>query len=291
VENRWIRLTFVYLKLIKFRLSLAVAFSAAAGYILFEDAGSLKGLAATFGGVFFLSGGAAALNQYQERRTDALMPRTKKRPLPSHELRPGAALLTALGMIAEGTLLLATFTWWLPALLGLVNVVLYNLIYTPLKRHSFLAVIPGGLVGAVPPLIGFTAAGGSPLAPQALFLAGFMFMWQLPHFWLLISYYRSEYERAGFGSLIKIPGKSDIKVIVPAWIVLTSVGLLFAGEFGIEMGMVLWFVLAAVNIAVTALFLIYFPAKKEEMNEKHAFAALNGFGLIVLILFMLTAIV
>jgi heme o synthase len=291
VENRWIRLTFVYLKLIKFRLSLAVAFSAAAGYILFEDAGSLKGLAATFGGVFFLSGGAAALNQYQERRTDALMPRTKKRPLPSHELRPGAALLTALGMIAEGTLLLATFTWWLPALLGLVNVVLYNLIYTPLKRHSFLAVIPGGLVGAVPPLIGFTAAGGSLLAPQALFLAGFMFMWQLPHFWLLISYYRSEYERAGFGSLIKIPGKSDIKVIVPAWIVLTSVGLLFAGEFGIEMGMVLWFVLAAVNIAVTALFLIYFPAKKEEMNEKHAFAALNGFGLIVLILFMLTAIV
>ena len=171
MENKWIRLTAVYLKLIKFRLSLAVAFSAAAGYILFEDAGSFKGLAATFGGVFFLSGGAAALNQYQERRTDALMPRTKKRPLPSHELRSGAALFTALGMIAEGTALLATFTWWLPALLGLVNVVLYNFIYTPLKRHSFLAVIPGGLVGAVPPLIGFTAAGGSLLAPQAMFLA------------------------------------------------------------------------------------------------------------------------
>jgi heme o synthase len=143
----------------------------------------------------------------------------------------------------------------------------------------------------VPPLIGFTAAGGSLLAPQALFLAVFMFMWQLPHFWLLLSFYRTEYERAGFGSLVKIPGKSDTKVIVPAWIVLTSVGLLFAGEFGIEMGIVLWFVLAAVNIAVTATFLIYIPAKKEELNEKHAFAVLNGFGLIVLTIFVLTAIV
>jgi heme o synthase len=291
VENRWIKLTALYLKLIKFRLSLAVAFSAAAGYILFEDAGSIKGLVATFGGVFFLSGGAAALNQYQERRTDALMPRTKKRPLPSHGLRPAAALLTALGMIAEGTALLATFTWWLPALLGLVNVVLYNFIYTPLKRHTFLAVIPGGLVGAVPPLIGFTAAGGSLLAPQALFLAGFMFMWQLPHFWLLLSFYRTEYEKAGFGSLIKAPGRRDVKVIVPAWIVLTSVGLLFARDFGIEMSQGLWYVMAAVNIAVTGIFLVYLPGKKEEMNEKHAFAVLNVFGLVVLTLFMLTAVV
>lgn len=291
MENRWIKLTALYLKLIKFRLSLAVAFSAAAGYILFEDAGSIKGLAATFGGVFFLAGGAAALNQYQERRTDALMPRTKKRPLPAREIKSGAALFTALGMIAEGTALLATFTWWLPALLGLLNVALYNLIYTPLKRHTYLAVIPGGLVGAVPPLIGFTAAGGHLLAPQALFLAAFMFMWQLPHFWLLLSFYRTEYERAGFGSLVKAPGKSDVKIVVPAWIVLTSTGLLFAGEFGIEMAHGLWFVLAAVNIAITALFLIYIPGKRDEPTEKHAFAILNGFGLVVLIIFMLTAII
>ena len=291
MENRWIKLTALYLKLIKFRLSVAVAFSAAVGYILFEDAGSLKGLAATFGGVFFLAGGAAALNQYQERRTDALMPRTKKRPLPSHELRSAAALFTALGMIAEGTALLATFTWWLPALLGLFNVVLYNFIYTPLKRHTFLAVIPGGLVGAVPPLIGFTAAGGSLLAPQALFLAGFMFMWQLPHFWLLLSFYRTEYERAGFGSLIKVPGKRDVRVVVPAWIVLTSVILLFAGEFGIDLGHGLWFVLAGANIAVTGLFLIYLPRNRDELTDKRAFAVLNGFGVVVLTIFMLTALI
>ena len=198
MENRWIKLTSTYLQLIKFKLSVAVAFSAAAGYILFENAGSLTGLAATAAGVFFLAGGAAALNQFQERRTDALMPRTRKRPLPSHDLRSRTALFAALLMIAGGLVLLASFTGWLPALLGLMNVVLYNLIYTNLKRRTFLAVIPGGLVGAVPPLIGFTAAGGSLFAPQALFLAGFMFMWQLPHFWLLLSSYRLEYVRAGF---------------------------------------------------------------------------------------------
>ncbi|MFO7573546.1 MAG: protoheme IX farnesyltransferase [Bacteroidales bacterium] len=290
MENKWIKLTSTYLKLIKFNLSVAVAFSAAAGYILFGDAGSLKGLAATVGGVFFLSGGAAALNQFQERRTDALMPRTRKRPLPSHELRPWSALLTALLMIAEGLVLLATFTGWLPALLGLMNVVLYNLIYTNLKRRTFLAVIPGGLVGAVPPLIGFTAAGGSLLAPQALFLAGFMFMWQIPHFWLLLTCYRSEYERAGFGSFIKKPDEKDLKTIIPAWIVLTSIALLFAGEFGIALEGGLWFLLAGVNISVTALFLVFIPKAKEEVSEKRALVVLNGFGMAVLIILMMTAV-
>ena len=290
MENKWIKLTITYLNLIKFKLSVAVAFSAAVGYILFEDAGSLKGLAATAGGVFFLAGGAAALNQFQERRTDALMPRTRKRPLPSHELRSRSALFTALLMITEGLILLTTFAGWLPALLGLMNVVLYNLVYTNLKRHTFLAVIPGGLVGAVPPLIGFTAAGGSLLAPQALFLAGFMFMWQLPHFWLLLSYYRSEYEKAGFGSFIKKPDKNDIKTIIPAWIVITSVALLFAGEFGIALEGGLWFLLAGVNICVIALFLVFIPKEKGEGSEKRALMVLNGFGMAVLIIFIMTAL-
>ena len=268
MENRWIKLTSTYLQLIKFKLSVAVAFSAAAGYILFENAGSLTGLAATAAGVFFLAGGAAALNQFQERRTDALMPRTRKRPLPSHDLRSRTALFAALLMIAGGLVLLASFTGWLPALLGLMNVVLYNLIYTNLKRRTFLAVIPGGLVGAVPPLIGFTAAGGSLFAPQALFLAGFMFMWQLPHFWLLLSSYRLEYVRAGFGSFSEKPDEKDIKTIIPAWIVLTSIALLFAGEFGIALEGGLWFLLAGVNISVIAFFLVIMPKAKWTLSER-----------------------
>ncbi|MBM3420758.1 MAG: hypothetical protein FJY11_06455, partial [Bacteroidetes bacterium] len=172
----------------------------------------------------------------------------------------------------------------------LVNVVLYNLIYTNLKRHTFLAVIPGGFVGAVPPLIGFTAAGGTLLAPQALFLSGFMFMWQLPHFWLLLSCYRSEYERAGFGSFIKWPDKKDSKTIIPAWIVITSVALLFAGEFGIALEGGLWFLLAGVNISVIALFLVFIPKEKGEGSEKRSLMVLNGFGMAVLTILMMTAL-
>lgn len=284
-------MTALYLKLIKFRLSLAVAFSAAAGYVIFEDAGSVKGLSAVFSGVFFLAGGAAALNQYQERRTDALMARTKGRPLPSHQLRSAAALITALGMIAEGTALLATFTGLLPALLGIFNVALYNFVYTPLKRHTFLAIIPGGLVGAVPPLIGFTAAGGVLSDPRALFVALFMFMWQLPHFWLLMLAYRRDYEKAGLGSLVKKPTEHDARVIVPAWLVVTSVLLLFAPRFGMEMGMGLWFAMVAVNTAVCAAFLVILPGKPEGISGKSGFMTLNSFGMAVLVIFMLSAII
>lgn len=291
MENRWYKLTVSYLILIKFRLALAVAFSAAAGYILFEHSGSVKELLLTFTGVFFLAGGAAALNQYQERHTDALMPRTRKRPLPAHEIKSAAALVTAILMIAEGSALLLTFSGWIPALLGVVNVALYNFVYTPMKRHTFLAIIPGGLVGAVPPLIGFSAAGGSILAPQALFLAGFMFMWQLPHFWLLLSAYRRDYEKAGFGSFIEKPGKNDTRVIVPAWIVVTSVALLFAPWFGIEMSRGLWFMLAGANLTVCSIFLVVLPAKPEGLNSRFAFMAMNAFALVVLTIFMLTAVV
>ena len=279
------------INLTKYRLSAAVAFSAAAGYILFEKSGSVYGFVSTVAGVFLLSCGAAALNQFQERRTDALMQRTRKRPLPAHEIRSRVALMFSIFLILAATVILIAGTSWLPTLLGLLNVVLYNIIYTYSKRHTSLAVIPGALVGAVPPLIGFTAAGGSLFAPQALFMATFMFLWQFPHFWLLLSAYRRDYEKAGFESLVKSPGERDIKVIIPAWIVLTSVFLLFAGEFGIQMGIPLWFILAGVNIGVCAVFLLVIPGQSSNPSEKRSFAVLNGFALVVLSILALTAIV
>ncbi len=290
MENNFNTFLKAFFRLIKYRLSAAVAFSAGAGYILYEKSGSITGFFSTVLGVFLLSAGSAALNQYQERHTDALMLRTKKRPLPAHELRSRTALGISVTLIFSGTALLILGTVWLAALLGLLNVVLYNLIYTNLKPKTSFAVVPGALVGAVPPLIGFTAAGGSPIAPQALFMAGFMFMWQLPHFWLLLSTYRREYEKAGFVSLVKIPGERDTKVIVPAWIVITSILLLFAENFGIQISQPLWFALAGVNIAVSALFLIVIPKNDQAVSEKKSFAVLNGFVFVVLTILALTAV-
>lgn len=277
-------------RLIKYRLSAAVAFSAAAGYILYEKSGSITSFILTVTGVFILSGGSAALNQYQERHTDALMQRTKKRPLPAHEIRSRVALMFSVALIISGTIIIVAGSRWLPGLLGLLNVVLYNLIYTNLKSRTSFAVVPGALVGAVAPLIGFTAAGGSPLAPQALFIAGFMFMWQLPHFWLLLSINRRDYEKAGFAALVKTPGVNDIRVIIPAWIVITSIMLLLIREFGILIGQPLWFVLAGVNITVCALFLLILPKEEPAVSEKRSFAVLNGYAFVVLTILALTAL-
>ncbi len=290
MENNFNTVLIALFRLIKYRLSAAVAFSAGAGYILYEKSGSVASFIMTVIGVFLLAGGSATLNQYQERHTDALMPRTKKRPLPAHEIRSRTALALSFILIVSGTGLLLISSRWLPALLGLLNVVFYNLIYTNLKPRTSFAIVPGALVGAVPPLIGFTAAGGSPIAPQALFMAGFMFMWQLPHFWLLLSTYRREYEKAGFASLVKIPGERDTKVIVPAWIVITSILLLFAGEFGIQIGQPLWFALAGVNITVSAMFLLILPKNDPAVSEKRSFAVMNGFALIVLTILSLSAL-
>lgn len=277
-------------RLIKYRLSAAVAFSAAAGYILYEKSGSVSGFILTVAGVFLLSGGSASLNQYQERHTDALMQRTKKRPLPAHEIRSRLALAISLSLIISGTFIIVAGSRWLPGLLGLLNVVLYNLIYTNLKPRTSFAVVPGALVGAVAPLIGFSAAGGSPLAPQALFIAGFMFMWQLPHFWLLLSINRRDYEKAGFAALVRIPGVRDTRAIIPAWIVITSIMLLLIREFGILIGQPLWFVLAGVNITVCALFLLILPKGEPAVSEKRSFAVLNGFAFVVLSILALTAL-
>ena len=109
-------------------------------------------------GVFLLSAGTSVLNQVQEFRNDALMKRTRLRPIPAGEISNLQASWIALGLILIGTAFLA-FNGWLPMVLGLSNIVFYNLIYTPLKTRSYLAIIPGAVVGAVPPLIGWTSEG------------------------------------------------------------------------------------------------------------------------------------
>jgi len=166
------------LKLIKYKLSLAVTLSAAAGYYLFpgHDNSNIIYLIA---GVFCLSGGSAALNQVQEWKRDALMDRTRHRPVPSGKISPYSALIIAIGFCAGGSLILLE-TSIVSVMLGLLTVILYNGLYTVLKPKSSFAVLPGGLVGAIPPMIGWTAAGGSLAQPEILFVATLMFLWQIP---------------------------------------------------------------------------------------------------------------
>lgn len=185
------------LQLIKIKVTAAVSFSAAAGFFLF-DFRHLQAFVLMLAGIFLQAGAASALNQLQERQTDALMRRTHLRPLATGVVAPRYVLWVVLVMLISGTLLLAANSW-LPALLGLLNVLLYNGLYTPLKRHSMTAaVLIGAFVGAIPPLIGWSSAGGSLLAPVILMVAGFMYLWQIPHFGLLALKHTQDYQNAGY---------------------------------------------------------------------------------------------
>ncbi|MCP5107073.1 MAG: protoheme IX farnesyltransferase [bacterium] len=213
--------------LIKIRVTLLSTLSAVTGFIV--AGGGFSPVSAMFAAALFVTAsGSAALNQYQERKPDALMERTMQRPLPSGRLAPGVGLTVSLFLIFSGLLLLFAVFGTIPALLGFLTVVSYNGIYTYLKRVTAFAVIPGALVGALPPAIGWTAAGGAIASPTLAALVFFFYIWQIPHFWLLLEIHSRDYSRAGFPSLKDIFTSAQLSRITFTWVAATAcAGLLF----------------------------------------------------------------
>lgn len=190
------------LVLMKVRLNALVVFTSAAGYYL-AVRGPLHVADATIAclGTALVASGAAALNQVTERDLDRLMLRTRDRPVATGRVSPGAGRAIALTLGAAGLLALAYSANLTAVAIALATFLIYIAIYTPMKRHTSLATVIGAVPGALPPLIGWTAAGGSLSAqtPWALFVI--MFLWQLPHFLAIAWLYRDDYERAGLPML------------------------------------------------------------------------------------------
>ena len=161
-------------------------------------------------GVFLLSAASSVLNQVQERTSDALMRRTAGRPLACGLLSARAGIAIGLLLGSGGLATLAAGTGPVPALLGLAALAWYLAVYTPLKRLTSLAVLAGTPCGAIPPLLGWLAAGGPFPAAQPLALALVMLLWQVPHFWLLALPDRPELRAAGFRVL---PDLSDRQLL------------------------------------------------------------------------------
>ncbi len=161
-------------------------------------------------GVLLATAGALALNQYVERQVDGLMERTKTRPLPSGRLRPREALAFGLLLVLIGVGHLWVAVGWLPAVLTLASAVAYNGVYTPMKPRSYMATLAGAIPGAMPALIGWSAATGQ-VTLGAIVLFGIAFLWQLPHVLALAWILRVDYDRAGF--LLTPPADAKGKVI------------------------------------------------------------------------------
>jgi protoheme IX farnesyltransferase len=190
-----------YVQLAKPRLNFLVVATSAAGYYLGgPPSADLALMAQAVAGTALVAGGAAVLNQVYERDTDALMRRTRLRPLPDGRVSPADARLFGYGLTIAGLVLLATRANWLAAVLALATVFIYLVIYTPMKLLTPLSTLVGAVPGALPALIGWTAAHGSIAAGGATLFA-IVFLWQIPHFMAIAWLYREDYGKAGFPML------------------------------------------------------------------------------------------
>ena len=233
-------------------------------------------------GIFLLASGASAFNQYQEWPYDERMDRTRRRPIPSRRISPAEGVRIALLGIMGGIVILMYETNWVCFLLGILNLIWYNGIYTWLKRKTAFAVVPGALTGVIPILMGWSAMEGDLMAPKALFFAFFIFIWQMPHFWMLTLKYGNEYRKAGFPTLNDIFSEIWIKAIVMTWMVASSaVSILFV-FFGILKHPAFGYSIMIIN-AILLLLIAYQLFLAKLMRFRLIFIAANLYLLLVMI--------
>lgn len=189
-----------YLQLAKARLSSMVLLSALVGYWVASSELILGRLLWFAVGTFLVVAGANAFNQILERDSDARMDRTARRPLPSGRLQVSEALFVASVSSIAGVAILFATSGSLCGALALVALVTYVLVYTPMKSQTAWSTVPGAVAGAIPPLMGVSAASGS-LSPLAWCMFGILFFWQFPHTWAIASTYRNDYARIGYRAM------------------------------------------------------------------------------------------
>src|SRR5882724_4097167 len=198
-----------FLTLAKPEITLMVMISAGVSCLMASESINLVVLIHTIVGTGLVAAGAASLNQFMERAVDGNMRRTSKRPLPAGKLTAQAALAFGISLSAGGTIYLVYFLNMLTALVGLLTLLSYLFVYTPLKRKTRLCTLVGAFPGAAPILMGWAGANNN-LSPEAWVLYAILFLWQFPHFYAIGWLYREDYARAGMLMLPAI-GEEDGK--------------------------------------------------------------------------------
>ena len=209
-----------FIVLTKFVLSFAVSLSALFAYIMAKGEVGTDMFLATFA-VLLVAMGVSTLNQYQEYKEDALMERTKHRPIASGKWSPSTAVIIAAILILSSLVLIYDLLGYIGVDLFLFSFLWYNFFYTPLKKKSALAVVPGAILGVIPPAIGWLAAGGSLGEPEFFALGLFYFIWQIPHFWLLVMLHYGDYAGAGYPTAMRLFGKMSLQRLTYYWLMLT----------------------------------------------------------------------
>lgn len=255
-----------FLQLTKFRLALSVVFSSVAGYLLAVDQVETKILTGLFIGGFAMVGASNAINQLIEKDLDALMSRTKNRPLPTGRMSALVAAIIATFLTVLGVMVLYAINLK-TALFGLLSIFIYTCIYTPLKTISPLAVFVGAFPGAIPFMLGWVAATGKfGIEPGTLFMV--QFFWQFPHFWAIGWMLDDDYKKAGFKMLPS--GNPDRLtafqiVFYTLWTIVISLlpATSYTGNLHLSIP-------GAILILIIGLYLLYYAIKLMQLKTKDA---------------------
>ncbi|MBZ0202203.1 MAG: protoheme IX farnesyltransferase [Ignavibacteria bacterium] len=271
----------VFTELTKFRITALVSFTTGLGYILGARELSFT-LFYVIAGIFLLAAASSSLNHWQERQTDALMERTKHRPIPSGRIEPSVALYLSLGLLFSGSVVLLMSTNFTTFLVGIFTFLWYNGVYTPLKRKTAFAIIPGALVGALPPVAGWTAAGGDITNSAVIMIAAYFFIWQIPHFWLLLMLYGSDYEKGGFPTLNRIFSAEQIKRITFMWLVGNILTAMLIPLFVYINYMASFVLLAVISAWMFYVSVRFLNSRGERKDIRNTFLAINFYTLLLI---------
>ncbi|NWG03329.1 MAG: protoheme IX farnesyltransferase [Syntrophaceae bacterium] len=278
---KWTR---ILLELVKFRIAFFSTLSTSTGFILSRREWSTEIILPILG-VFFLASGSCALNQYQEREHDQRMDRTRGRPIPSKKLSPSAALTFSISLLLFGSVILLLGAPKSALGLGLFAMLWYNGFYTLLKRKTAFAAIPGALIGAIPPLIGWVSGKGLfSLDPPILAISFFFFIWQVPHFWLLLLKFGRDYEKAGLPSLSRIFTSLQLSRITFIWIFATAAACMMMPLFGMVESHLIHGSLFFIAFWLLWKSLKLISAPYHPFSSEFHFKSINSYALVVMIL-------
>jgi len=264
----------------KVRISLPVALSALTGYVLFTGSVDAQGWLLAFG-VFLMSCSSSVINHWQEREIDAQMPRTKYRPIPSGKISINGALTIAIIFALIGSAVLYISNPIIALILSWITLFFYNAVYTPLKKVTAFAVIPGSMVGALPPMIGWSGAGGSLTSEIILLVAAFFFIGQIPHFWLLLLMFGEQYQLAKLPSLNQIFSEIQIKRVTYIWVLTTLASAFLVIFFVIGNKIIMFFLMFYIFYLLSSLTMAVFLQK--EFKVRPSFYKLNFLYLFMMI--------
>jgi len=274
-----------YLELSKLKIMIPVSLTGFTGFFIFDPHFSVKIVLVSLG-ILLLAIAASVLNQVQEAEIDSKMKRTHDRPIPAGKITIGNAIIFFLICLFSGAVILYSAGNIKATTIGLITVFWYNIIYTYSKRITAFAVVPGAITGALPPLIGWVAAGGGVWDKPIIFLEFLFFTGQIPHFWLMILKYGEEYKKAGMPSLTEIFNPKQINRLTFTWAVSSIIAAIFLCYFGIIQNLLIIVILLTASAITIWKFsdLVRIPVDKNNYSEYSIILYSYFLGVIILLI-------